>query len=107
MEPDNAARARVIRQARCKGGRSSIALTFRGFEGAQDSHCLVGLDVFDLLRDGGKDMVSRVVFKQVVDGVDSELSQDLSLGWADAFHKLDGCVWLILLLRCFVCLHGN
>ena len=86
--------------------RSSITLTFRGFEGAHDSHGFVGLDVFDLFRDRGKDMVSWVVFKQVVDGMDSELSQDLSLGWADAFHKLDGCVWLILLPCCFVCLHA-
>ena len=106
MEPDNAARACVICQACCERGRSSVALTLCGFERAHDSHGLVGLDILDFFRDWGKDMVSRVVFKQVVDGLDSELGQDLSPGRANAFNELHGCVWLNLLLCCVVCLHG-
>ena len=107
MEPDNSTRACVICQTRCERGRSPVALTFGGFECAHDRDRLVGLDALDLLRDRGKDMVSRVVFKQVADGTDSELSQDVSLGRTHSLYKLDGRVWLIDLLRLILCLHGD
>ena len=42
----------------------------------------------------------------LLDGLDSKLGQDLSLGRANAFNELDGRVWLNLLLCCVMCLHG-
>ncbi len=95
MEPDNAAGTGVVCQASFEHGCSFVALVLCGFKCAHHRDSLFGLNVRYLFGFWRENVITRIVLKEVVEGVDPELCQNIGLGRPYALDELNRGIWLI------------